>query len=170
MVGQVIKFKKKTKTGFETRWGIMDPKDPSKILRSYKTRAEAEKSAKVDTGAAKMTDNRCRFHGTYSKMCKKPSLKESIELLERNGYSIINECGDCEGADCFYEIEDALESAGADPETIQRVMTEYATEITDMLEQGKTPEEIADNLADLDGQDYNLTGNTYGEEPYNFYG
>ena len=102
MVGQVIKFKKKTKTGFEVRWGILDPRDPSKILRSYKTRAEAEKSAKVDTGAAKMTDNRNKFTGSYVKMCKKPSLKESVELLERNGYTV--ECGDCESSDCWMEI------------------------------------------------------------------
>lgn len=154
MVGQVIKFKKKTKTGFEVRWGILDPRDPSKILRSYKTRAEAEKSAKVDTGAAKMTDNRNKFTGSYAKMCKKPSLKESVELLERNGYIV--ECGDCESGDCWMEIEDELEAQGAGPEEIAMVMSHYADAINDFLESGMEPSEIATqimewNEEELDG-------------------
>lgn len=153
MIGQVIKYKKKTKNGFEIRWGIMDPKDPSKILRSYKTKAEAEKSAKVNTGAAKMTDNRNKFTGNYSKMCKKPSLKESIDLLQRNGYTI-NECGDCESGDCFIELEDELGAQGCDANEIAMLMTHYADAINDLFDNGMGPTEVAEQLLMWQEEEY----------------
>ena len=49
-----IKYKSKKKGKVVTKWGVLDPQNPGKILRSYDKKEDADKSAKV-TNVGKAT-------------------------------------------------------------------------------------------------------------------
>lgn len=47
MKSLVIKYKSKKNGKIVTKWGVLDPQNPGKILRSYDKKEDADKSAKV---------------------------------------------------------------------------------------------------------------------------
>lgn len=61
MKSLVIKYKSKKKGNVVTKWGVLDPKNPGKILRSY--------DKKEDVGKA--TDTRSMHTGSYNNIMKK---------------------------------------------------------------------------------------------------
>ena len=71
MKSLVIKYKSKKNGKIVTKWGILDPQNPGKILRSYDKKEDADKSAKV-TNVGKATDTRSMHTGSYNNIMKKP--------------------------------------------------------------------------------------------------
>ena len=71
MKSLVIKYKSKKNGKIVTKWGILDPQNPGKILRSYDKKEDADKSAKV-TKVGKATDTRSMHTGSYNNIMKKP--------------------------------------------------------------------------------------------------
>ena len=71
MKSLVIKYKSKKNGKVVTKWGILDPQNPGKILRSYDKKEDADKSAKV-TNVGKATDTRSMHIGSYNNIMKKP--------------------------------------------------------------------------------------------------
>lgn len=71
MKSLVIKYKSKKNGKVVTKWGILDPQNPGKILRSYDKKEDADKSAKV-TKVGKATDTRSMHTGSYNNIMKKP--------------------------------------------------------------------------------------------------
>lgn len=71
MKSLVIKYKSKKNGKIVTKWGILDPQNPGKILRSYDKKEDAYKSAKV-TKVGKATDTRSMHTGSYNNIMKKP--------------------------------------------------------------------------------------------------
>ena len=71
MKSLVIKYKSKKNGKVVTKWGILDPQNPGKILRSYDKKEDADKSAKV-TNVGKATDTRSMNTGSYNNIMKKP--------------------------------------------------------------------------------------------------
>lgn len=71
MKSLVIKYKSKKKGKVVTKWGVLDPQNPGKILRSYDKKEDADKSAKV-TNVGKATDTRSMHTGSYNNIMKKP--------------------------------------------------------------------------------------------------
>lgn len=71
MKSLVIKYKSKKNGKVVTKWGILDPQNPGKILRSYDKKEDADKSAKV-TNVGKATDTRSMHTGSYNNIMKKP--------------------------------------------------------------------------------------------------
>ena len=75
MKSLVIKYKKKKNGKTITKWGVLDPKNPGKILSSYDKKEDADKAAKV-TNVGKAVDTRSMHTGSYNNIMKKP-LNES---------------------------------------------------------------------------------------------
>ena len=71
MKSLVIKYKSKKNGKIVTKWGVLDPQNPGKILRSYDKKEDADKSAKV-TKVGKATDTRSMHTGSYNNIMKKP--------------------------------------------------------------------------------------------------
>lgn len=71
MKSLVIKYKSKKNGKIVTKWGVLDPQNPGKILRSYDKKEDADKSAKV-TKVGKATDTRSMNTGSYNNIMKKP--------------------------------------------------------------------------------------------------
>lgn len=71
MKSLVIKYKSKKNGKIVTKWGVLDPQNPGKILRSYDKKEDADKSAKV-TNVGKATDTRSMHTGSYNNIMKKP--------------------------------------------------------------------------------------------------
>ena len=71
MKSLVIKYKSKKNGKIVTKWGVLDPQNPGKILRSYDKKEDADKSAKV-TKIGKATDTRSMHAGSYNNIMKKP--------------------------------------------------------------------------------------------------
>ena len=71
MKSLVIKYNSKKNGKIVTKWGILDPQNPGKILRSYDKKEDADKSAKV-TKVGKATDTRSMHTGSYNNIMKKP--------------------------------------------------------------------------------------------------
>lgn len=71
MKSLVIKYKSKKNGKIVTKWGVLDPQNPGKILRSYVKKEDADKSAKV-TKVGKATDTRSMHAGSYNNIMKKP--------------------------------------------------------------------------------------------------
>lgn len=71
MKSLVIKYKSKKNGKIVTKWGILDPQNPGKILRSYDKKEDADKLAKV-TNVGKATDTRSMHTGSYNNIMKKP--------------------------------------------------------------------------------------------------
>lgn len=78
MKSLVIKYKSKKKGKVVTKWGVLDPQNPGKILRSYDKKEDADKSAKV-TNVGKATDTRSMHAGSYNNIMKKPLNEEMGE-------------------------------------------------------------------------------------------
>lgn len=78
MKSLVIKYKSKKKGKVVTKWGVLDPQNPGKILRSYDKKEDADKSAKV-TNVGKATDTRSMHAGSYNNIMKKPLNEEMSE-------------------------------------------------------------------------------------------
>lgn len=78
MKSLVIKYKSKKNGKIVTKWGILDPQNPGKILRSYDKKEDADKSAKV-TNVGKATDTRSMHAGSYNNIMKKPLNEEMGE-------------------------------------------------------------------------------------------
>lgn len=78
MKSLVIKYKSKKKGKVVTKWGVLDPQNPGKILRSYDKKEDADKSAKV-TNVGKATDTRSMHTGSYNNIMKKPLNEEMGE-------------------------------------------------------------------------------------------
>ena len=71
MKSLVIKYNSKKNGKIVTKWGVLDPQNPGKILRSYDKKEDADKSAKV-TKVGKATDTRSMHTGSYNNIMKKP--------------------------------------------------------------------------------------------------
>lgn len=71
MKSLVIKYNSKKNGKIVTKWGVLDPQNPGKILRSYDKKEDADKSAKV-TNVGKATDTRSMHAGSYNNIMKKP--------------------------------------------------------------------------------------------------
>ena len=71
MKSLVIKYNSKKNGKIDTKWGVLDPQNPGKILRSYDKKEDADKSAKV-TKVGKATDTRSMHTGSYNNIMKKP--------------------------------------------------------------------------------------------------
>ena len=71
MKSLVIKYNSKKNGKIVTKWGVLDPQNPGKILRSYDKKEDADKSAKV-TNVGKATDTRSMHTGSYNNIMKKP--------------------------------------------------------------------------------------------------
>ena len=71
MKSLVIKYNSKKNGKIVTKWGVLDPQNPGKILRSYDKKEDADKSAKV-TKVGKATDTRSMHAGSYNNIMKKP--------------------------------------------------------------------------------------------------
>ena len=71
MKSLVIKYNSKKNGKVVTKWGVLDPQNPGKILRSYDKKEDADKSAKV-TKVGKATDTRSMHTGSYNNIMKKP--------------------------------------------------------------------------------------------------
>ena len=71
MKSLVIKYKSKKNGKIVTKWGVLDPQNPGKILRSYDKKEDADKSAKVTKGG-RATDTRSMNTGSYNNIMKKP--------------------------------------------------------------------------------------------------
>lgn len=71
MKSLVVKYKSKKNGKVVTKWGVLDPQNPGKILRSYDKKEVADKSAKV-TKVGKATDTRSMHTGSYNNIMKKP--------------------------------------------------------------------------------------------------
>ena len=71
MKSLVIKYNSNKNGKIVTKWGVLDPQNPGKILRSYDKKEDADKSAKV-TKVCKATDARSMHAGSYNNIMKKP--------------------------------------------------------------------------------------------------
>lgn len=73
------------------------------------------------------------------------------QLLKENGYVLIES-----EADIFMEIEDIFGDRGYDAKEISYIMSEYTHIIANLVDNGRTAEEIVDNILDRYFEDETL--------------